>query len=655
MTDGLWVGPVYEPDAYQLVEALGGGGEGEVWRAVRPLSEAGQGRSTVAVKDFGPVRLPVPAEPVDAGGPVAGQASPPPGDPAAHLDVEVSWSRHISMLQALRHAHIVRVLAGFVGPPPHWQGETPPAAAQRRYLVMEHIDARSLSQWCLDNPTADLTARLRIARQVASALDYLHSGADTNDVPVAHGDIKPANVLVRDGGSVILVDFGLANLADGTARLGMGTYGYIAPELIAAGREARPTPDSDRFAFAAMLVYLLTGQAPPQQVDDAGRPVDVDRDAARQALLRSPLLASLPFLADLVLAGLAGAPAQRPRPLGRWLSDVGSTTVTSSSIGQAGMTTAPGLSVPVTDTRAGKGPAPHPEPVSPPRRGLRRRVATAAIGAVPVLLLGGIGAWALLPDGSETPRTGITTDASEAPAVTPAASASASASPKPGDDGSTSPAATPTAGGQMPSVIDIDVEQAQEALAEADVEVVIEPRLVDDAVGERVVEQNPPAGTPLRPGQTVTLTVAQQPVEVYLADLRPTSGGLSSRSKALNGEPYPHSLFRVVDCPDDSSSVEYNLGRHYQRLIATVGIDDSSADSTKRVLFEVFADDRPVAARTVGLGKTASVDVNLTGVLRLRLTQTVAAGQGCLSAESVWGDPFLLGAPGEVPVQTPGS
>lgn len=651
VNDGLWVGPINEPDRYQLIESLGGGGEGEVWRAQRRLSEGGQSRSTVAVKDFGPAHAPakaatasslaLPTESVSSAGPETGAETDP--------ELELSWSRHVSLLQALQHPHIVRVLDGFVAPAPHWYGEASPTGGPRRYLVMGHVDALPLSQWCRDNPTADLKTRFRLARQVASALDYLISGNDTNGVPVTHGDVKPANVLVKDDGSVVLVDFGLANLADGTGRLGMGTYGYMAPELIAAGPAARPSPDSDRFAFAAMLVFLLTGQAPPQVVDGAGRPVDADRDATRQALTRSPLLANVPFLADLVVAGLALAPDQRPRSLVRWLSDVGSTTLTSAPIPQV---SGPGPSL-VTPGRSKYPKPPTAVPVPPPGRPSRRRgLVVAATAAAVLALLGGAGAWALQTIGSDR---GGTNDIALRPSETGTVVSTSTAD---GKTASTGVPASPsqTILDQMPEAINIDVDQVQETLVEAGFEVDIETQLVDNAVGSRVVAQDPPAGTRLSPGQTVTLTVAQRPVQVYLADLPSIRGNVTGESQTLNGEPYPRSLAWSSRCGGERPvSYEYDLGRHYRSLTAMLGIDDQSGNSQRHMQFEVFLDDRSVAQHRLKLGETEPLDLDVAGVLRLRLVLAPVENPGlCGNVVGVWGDPILYGSPDEVPAATPG-
>ena len=83
-------------------------------------------------------------------------------------------------------------------------------------------------------------------RTVASALDEMHQGAST-EVPVAHGDVKPANVVVRDSGATVLVDLGLTRLVDAPGPVGRSTP-YAAPELRgrARRRPRRPTGGRSR-------------------------------------------------------------------------------------------------------------------------------------------------------------------------------------------------------------------------------------------------------------------------------------------------------------------------------------------------------------------------------------------------------------------------
>jgi len=132
------------------------------------------------------------------------------------------------------------------------------------YLIMEMIEGPSL---LAESEAAPLPpARVaEIGAMVAEALDSLHGQH------VVHLDVKPANILLRDG-MAVLVDFGLSHhtelpdLMGEEFRLPYGTAPYMAPEQIMRLRsEAR----SDLFALGAMLYMLVTGLTPfgnPQRI-----------------------------------------------------------------------------------------------------------------------------------------------------------------------------------------------------------------------------------------------------------------------------------------------------------------------------------------------------------------------------------------------------
>ena len=122
--------------------------------------------------------------------------------------------------------------------------------------------------------------------QAAAALSHLHA----LDPPVFHADVKPANLLLTQGGSIVLVDFGLA--ASGLGGLRGGTSGYMAPELQAGGDPSRA---SDIYALAATAWSLLAGAPPP---DEPG-----------------PWPAG-PVVRQAIEAGLDPDPANRPRSVG---------------------------------------------------------------------------------------------------------------------------------------------------------------------------------------------------------------------------------------------------------------------------------------------------------------------------------------------------
>ncbi len=127
------------------------------------------------------------------------------------------------------------------------------------YLVMEYVHGRTLQHW-LDSelqPDSDEVARLGIA--MAQAAHALHQ---QNTV---HLDLKPANVLLRDDGQAVLLDFGLSchahypDLLAEQLRKAVGSPAWIAPEQVVG---VRGDPRSDIFAIGVMLYQLCTGELP---------------------------------------------------------------------------------------------------------------------------------------------------------------------------------------------------------------------------------------------------------------------------------------------------------------------------------------------------------------------------------------------------------
>ena len=129
----------------------------------------------------------------------------------------------------------------------------------RPYVVMELADSRSLADVIRDEGPLPPDRAADISRQVLSALAAAHAEG------IVHRDVKPANILVSEGGAVKLADFGIAkSFADAAAGmtavgLVMGTPTYLSPEQ-ASGRAA--TPRSDLYAMGVVLYEALTGSPP---------------------------------------------------------------------------------------------------------------------------------------------------------------------------------------------------------------------------------------------------------------------------------------------------------------------------------------------------------------------------------------------------------
>ena len=165
------------------------------------------------------------------------------GDPAARR----RFIRESQTTAAVEHPHIMAI---------HHVGEDHGLP----FIVMQHLEGRTLAEWQRDGERPSLADVLRIGREVAEGLAAAHARG------LVHRDIKPDNIFLEGRGrSVRIIDFGLAReVGDDATRATVdgavvGTPAYMPPEQIGGQNlDAR----SDLFGLGVMLYELLAGRLP---------------------------------------------------------------------------------------------------------------------------------------------------------------------------------------------------------------------------------------------------------------------------------------------------------------------------------------------------------------------------------------------------------
>ncbi|MEO8030534.1 MAG: serine/threonine-protein kinase, partial [Gemmatimonadota bacterium] len=185
---------------------------------------------------------------------------------AAVIGVE-RFLREIQTIAALQHPHILGLIdSGTVEV--EGQGSRvktnpstlDPGPSTFVYYVMPFIDGQSLRDRLNREKQLPINDAIRIATEVAGALDYAHRHG------VIHRDIKPENIMLHDG-SALVADFGIALAASkaGGSRMtetgmSLGTPTYMSPEQAMGEREI--TARSDVYALGAMTYEMLIGEPP---------------------------------------------------------------------------------------------------------------------------------------------------------------------------------------------------------------------------------------------------------------------------------------------------------------------------------------------------------------------------------------------------------
>ncbi|WP_024804778.1 serine/threonine-protein kinase [Nocardia sp. BMG51109] len=172
------------------------------------------------------------------------------------------------------------------------------------WLVMEFVDAQSLAALMREKGPLDPREVARIGTKVAAALTAAH------DAGIVHRDVKPANILVADNGTVKITDFGISRAVGDVTVTSTGflagTPAYLSPEL---ARGEDPEPASDVFALGSTLYAAVEGKPPFGEGDN---PLAVLHSVARAQVPPPRRAATLaPVLSQLLSADAGIRPTMR--------------------------------------------------------------------------------------------------------------------------------------------------------------------------------------------------------------------------------------------------------------------------------------------------------------------------------------------------------
>ncbi|HEY7175641.1 MAG TPA: serine/threonine-protein kinase [Micromonosporaceae bacterium] len=347
---------------YRLTEHIAGGGMGDVWRAIDQVLAR-----TIAVKILLPTLV------------------ADPGFAARFRD-------EARTMATINHPGVVDV---------YDYGTD----AGVTYLVMEYVEGDALSK------TLGRVGRLtpqRTMSLIAQAADALQAAHDKG---IVHRDVKPANLLVRPNGTLVLTDFGIARREAAARNLTavgsvLGTASYISPEQ-ASGHGA--TPLSDVYALGVVAYQCLAGRRP----FEGGSPIEI---AVQHVEATPPPLPPdiPPPVRALVERGLATSPGARfpsaaalaaaARAAGAGGAPSGQTTVRAPAVSSA---TAVGATAtrPMSGTQIMapqqqsypqyRGTPPQGAPVAEPRRSRAAVVTLVVILAILVMLIAALVASAI--------------------------------------------------------------------------------------------------------------------------------------------------------------------------------------------------------------------------------------------------------------------
>lgn len=245
---------------YRLIELLGRGGMGEVWRAFDTVTERG-----VALKLL-------------------------PAHLSGDEEFQRRFRREAKAAARLREPHAV---------PIHDLGEID----GKLFVTMRLVDGCDLHQLLTRGPM-DPGLAVGIIEQIASALDAAHR------IGLVHRDVKPSNILVGEDDFAYLIDFGIARVIGETVLTStgvtVGTWPYMAPERFRSGVA---DASADVYSLACVLYQALTCWPPfPGQTLEQIVAAHMFQPPPRPSLVRGDVPAAMD---DVIATGMAKDPRLR--------------------------------------------------------------------------------------------------------------------------------------------------------------------------------------------------------------------------------------------------------------------------------------------------------------------------------------------------------